>query len=686
MSPLQPVVYVQTSLDLLEHRDQSETLVGPDYCLKWKAGEFWERVALSFVFHLFSSVVMAFLAHLRLAHPRLPLSISAIQTTADTTHLEDAAKDVHSQGASSPPFIVTDSESKVLKPVSASVPLDTTGGWDREQAHAQQQQPEQMHRNPGNYVIMVTPGMPLLALDPHSIDEARANEESEKSEMVQEQPVEPRGGTQESQAPQPQAPQVSVSPPEEEQPEPPAAATVATSSNAVVEHNPISATIASHRRLLHPKLPTLLLIPNNNVKVDENGMKVMDIDDEAESPASQVSQTQTSCTGFLKDKGKEFNALSTVSGLSTTQGLVATLVRGRGRVRTRVEALLLQRRLTIFLPSEYDDVTCEESLTGVETKTSTATGANGNTTTMNSTSTSTTTAACTTVTAPTAAYANDKNNKNNNLNLFHLRRHPRPRSLYLPRHYQTFKLFCQEGRRKLTAPWGFVPRRAEAGTLTKPYRCILYNRHHQPRYYYTITADTATHSSKPLGHQPIVTELVSTRTVVLKINGVSSAQCAKRNTTEQMKFQIVAAWQRRWRIGCLMSLRICRLLPCQPSTLSLIIAAWNETAIKIGVLAMDVDGSGPSADAGGEEVDDDNEYALFINEMLFDLFGRSILRTLVTSRPRTTQARSTTSSFPRSLRGLKDAGYVPSSSSSSRSNRFWLLSPRMITSTISGTR
>ncbi|KIL61840.1 hypothetical protein M378DRAFT_811838 [Amanita muscaria Koide BX008] len=86
MSPLQPVVYVQK---------QSETLVRPDYCLKWKAGEFREQVALSFVFHLFSSVVMAFLAHLRLAHPRLPLSIRAIQTTADTTAQQQQPEQMH---------------------------------------------------------------------------------------------------------------------------------------------------------------------------------------------------------------------------------------------------------------------------------------------------------------------------------------------------------------------------------------------------------------------------------------------------------------------------------------------------------------------------------------------------------------------------------------------------------------
>lgn len=476
---------------------------------------------------------------------------------------EDAGKDIPSQGTS-PPSNVTGSESKIPKSVSAPVPSDEgapQGDGDREQAHAQQQQPEQAQAqvqeprephhhghtrnaaasswyNPWSWYE--SSSHPPVA-DTHGADEAHANEESEKSETVEEHPMEPSGGTQESQAPQPQAPQVSVSPPEEEQAQPPTAATVATSNDTVVEHNPISATIDSHRsgwlsffastssRALITKTITAPQAPDsasvegdipssNNVKVDENGMEVMDIDDEADSPASQVSQAQlpSSDSSNTKEgaKDKESKALSTVSSLSTAQGLVATLVRGRGRVRSiqgRVDAD--KESLKDGLNSDASSVRsgvggqgsgtatpvngtpipskpgsaespatgagslssspasttvslvkrASLSLTGVGTKTSTATTTNGNTTTTNSTSTSITTAASTTVTTATAAAANDKNNKTKSVSPA-----PSPTSkkpvpppplpnLVLPSWQDTFH----------TLPRSIVPRRAEAGTLTK---------------------------------------------------------------------------------------------------------------------------------------------------------------------------------------------------------------------------
>lgn len=121
---------------------------------------------------------------------------------------------------------------------------------------------------------------------------------------------------------------------------------MSSSIPGTVDINPIAATIDTHRsgwlsffasrtsRTLvvksiagpSPDSPTQNCSATNTVELDENGMEVMDIGDDGVPPASLPVPVP-----IITPKDKEIKTSS--SPVPPSQSLVATLVRGRGRVR-----------------------------------------------------------------------------------------------------------------------------------------------------------------------------------------------------------------------------------------------------------------------------------------------------------------------------------------------------------------
>ncbi|KAF8631498.1 hypothetical protein AX15_002364 [Amanita polypyramis BW_CC] len=122
---------------------------------------------------------------------------------------------------------------------------------------------------------------------------------------------------------------------------------------SAIEINPIAATIDTHRsswisffasRTSRTLVTKSITAPSGSdastadggtspAKVDENGMEIMDIEDDGAPHSYQPSPTQDQVDTSKAKETKELRATSASDVIPPSQGLVATLVRGRGKVR-----------------------------------------------------------------------------------------------------------------------------------------------------------------------------------------------------------------------------------------------------------------------------------------------------------------------------------------------------------------